>query len=147
MNIVRAKSGDYREISLLRHLAIQGVSSSEYSSVLLASNSPEGVLEELEEETVFALIDGDKFVATVSLDGNQISGLYVHRDYSGKGIGKKLLNYIEGYCKKEGVGEVYLYSTKDSFPFYYKNGYQPVELAYSFNTKKPLVFIRMKKTL
>lgn len=147
MYIVRAKRGDCKEISKLRKRAIIGGKKNEYSSSLLNSNSFEGVKEEFISSQVFSLIRNKKIIGNVSLALNKIDGLYVHPNFFRRGIGRALLNYIELYAIKKGIDSLYLYSTKDSVEFYFKCGYKPVNVAYSFNTIKPLIFIKMEKKL
>jgi len=147
MDIVRAKRGDCKEISKLRRRAIIGSKKSEYSSCLLKSNSFEGIKEEFISSQVFSLVNNKKIIGNVSLVSNKIDGLYVHPKFFRRGIGRALLNYVELYVINKGINSLYLYSTKDSVGFYFKCGYKPINVAYSFNTIKPLVFIRMEKKL
>ena len=147
MHIVNAKRGDCQEVCLFRENSIRGLVSSEYSDALLESNSYEGVLDELEKEKVFLIFEDKIIVGSVSVSKNQISGLYVHPNYSNKGIGGYLLKYAEKYLRKKNYKRVYLYSTKDNYGFYALNGYFQKSVAYSFNTKIPLEFIKMEKEL
>ncbi len=81
--------------------------------------------------------DGEKLVGTIALIdiGNRQSALrkmFVHKDHRGKekGIGQQLLDHVILWCRKKGVGEIYL-GTFDRLEaaqrFYIKNGFVAVE--------------------
>ena len=149
MQIVRAKKGDVKEISRCRRESIERLNSRDYSlenlEVLLLNSTVNGVLEELREDDVFCLMSGKKVVGTVSLDGNQISGIYVAPGFSGQGYGQKLLEFMEEYARKKGFFEVYVYSTISARDFYTHNGYSAEGYALSVPSDKPTLFIYMRK--
>lgn len=147
MHVVNAKRGDCQEVCSFREKSIRSLVSEEYLSVLLENNSYEGVLDELEKEKVFLIFGKDRIIGSLTISENQISGIYVHPDHSNEGIGGRLLRYAEKYLKRHRYRKAYLYSTKDNFLFYLKRGYFQEGIAYSFNTKVPLEFIRMGKKL
>ncbi len=55
-----------------------------------------------------------------------IEELVVNGEYQGKGIGKKLMNYIEAYCKKKGILSIWLITNKKAaaFKFYKRIEYK-----------------------
>lgn len=147
---MRAKKGDVRDISNCRRESIQSMAevySRENINVLLTNAFEKSILEELEEEEVFCLVLGEELIGTVSLDENQISGLYVKPKYALEGYSQKLLEFIEAHAKEKGILEVYLYSTLDQKEFYLHNGYHVSGIAYSFPIERPTEFVQMKKIL
>lgn len=55
----------------------------------------------------------------------ELCALYVKPDYKGKGIGKKLINYVINNCKSNGYKKMILWCFKDNYPsrmFYEKTG-------------------------
>lgn len=151
MQIVRAKKGDVKEISRCRRESIQRLNSGDYSlenlEVLLLNSTVKGVLEELRDEEVFCLMNGKKIAGTVSLDRNQISGIYVSPEFSSQGYGQKLLEFMEEHAKKKGFSDVYVYSTISAREFYSHNGYALEGYALSVPSDKPTLFIYMRKEL
>ncbi len=48
----------------------------------------------------------------------------------GKGIGKKLIDYLEGKAKEKGAKKMILQSRENAVPFYLKCGYSVVEKSF-----------------
>ncbi|MDA3836729.1 MAG: GNAT family N-acetyltransferase [Nanoarchaeota archaeon] len=150
MQIVKAKSGDVRDISVCRRESIQAmkeVYSREGLNVLLMNSFENGIKEELREEEVYCLMIDNRLIGTVSLDGSQISGLYVHPDFSGQGYGQKLLEFMEKRCLEKGMVDVYVYSMVNVKDFYLHNGYEISGIAYSLPVDNPVKFVIMRKKL
>ncbi|MDP2642941.1 MAG: GNAT family N-acetyltransferase [Candidatus Peregrinibacteria bacterium] len=59
----------------------------------------------------------------------ELSGLYVHKDYVGKGIGKHLLKLAENSIEKLGCKQIILQSTVTAKDFYKKHGYRVIKKA------------------
>jgi len=151
MKVIKAKKSDAREISICRERAIKKINSKIYSKKgvgdLIINSSFSSVVLDLEDYEIFILVEDDCVIGTVSLGKNQIGELYVDPDYAGRGIGKKLLNFIEKYAKSKDIKNIYLFSTVSSEKFYKKNGYKATNIALSYSTKSCLQFIRMIKNL
>ncbi|WP_414837146.1 GNAT family N-acetyltransferase [Candidatus Nanohalococcus occultus] len=58
---------------------------------------------------------------------NELSGLYVKPDYTGKGIGEKLLQKAEKDAKENGLERLWCKSTITAKGFYQKHGYEVLE--------------------
>lgn len=57
----------------------------------------------------------------------QIYGLYVDSDYLGKGLGSKLIKYVENFLKEKGYSQLILWtltSNQSARHFYEKNGWE-----------------------
>lgn len=151
MKVIKAKKSDAREISVCRQKAITKLNSKAYEKKglkdLLDNSSFSSVISDLEDYEIFMLVHKESVVGTVSLGKNQIGELYIDPDFAGKGIGKKLLTFIEKYAKSKEIKNVYLFSTISSESFYKKNGYKAVNIAVSYSTKICLQFIKMVKSL
>lgn len=151
MKVIKAKKGDAREISVCRQKAIKKLNSKEYSEKglkdLIDNSSFSSVILDLADYEIFMLVEEKNVIGTVSLGKNQIGELYVDPDYAGRGIGKKLLNFIEKYAKSKEFSDVYVFSTLSSESFYKKNGYRAVSIALSYSTKSCLQFVKMIKSL
>lgn len=55
-----------------------------------------------------------------------VEELVVDGKIQGKGLGKKLMDFVEGYCKKNKIKFIWLITNKkaDAFKFYKKIGYK-----------------------
>ena len=84
---------------------------------------------------IFVIEENDKIIGniTVILEQKFIRGckkvghiedVVVHKDYRGKGLARKLLNFAENYCKKNNCYKIILDSSEEYKKFYEKNGFR-----------------------
>ena len=130
MRIRLAKKSDAENISKLRGKIIERVFSKDYSKkvigLLLEKHCAKKIEGQIGEGRVFCLFDGEKLIGTIYLIGNKIGGLYLKRGYMGRGLGRKLLKYVERFAKKRGIKKLFLYSSLNAEGFYLKHGYKLV---------------------
>ncbi len=81
-----------------------------------------------------------------TLDDNELSRLYTHKDYQGEGVGSRLLEVAEASMLEQGREEVYLYSTITARDFYLRHGYVVVEETVDAHNPK-ITVIKMAKKL
>ena len=83
---------------------------------------------------IFVIEDNDKIIGniTVILEQKFIRGckkvghiedVVIHKDYRGKGLARKLLNYVTNYCKKNNCYKIILDCSEEYKNFYEKNGF------------------------
>ena len=77
----------------------------------------------------------------------ELAGLYIHKDYIGRGIGTSLLKKLEDEAKKYGIKELHLMSTITARNFYKKHGYSIVKKTTHKIKNQELVVYKMKKAL
>jgi dTDP-4-amino-4,6-dideoxy-D-galactose acyltransferase len=113
-----------------------------YSRFKLDQQLPRGKFERMYElwlersvsgvlaDVVYGYYDGDKMVGFVTVKLSQkyasIGLIAVHEQYSGKGIGSKLLQAAEEYAIRNGLHEMQVATQLDNLPackFYESNGY------------------------
>jgi ribosomal protein S18 acetylase RimI-like enzyme len=75
---------------------------------------------------VAALIDS-KVVGTGSLDGNEVTTVFVDPDYQQRGIGRTIMGELERYAKSQGLRKIILNSSITALGFYKKLDYALVE--------------------
>lgn len=75
---------------------------------------------------VVALIDG-KVVGTGSLDGDEIKAVFVDPSYQRRGVGRAMMEELEGYARTMGLKEVMLKSSITAYDFYMRLDYLLVE--------------------
>lgn len=81
----------------------------------------------LKETEIYVALLGEKIVATGSLCEGRIKSFFVNPLHHKKGIGAKLVKYLEGVLKKKGYSSVFLRSSKYAVGFYKKLGYKEIE--------------------
>lgn len=132
IKIRKAKKQDARKISLLRRDTIRKISSKEYPKnildYLLKGQSVKGVLNKMKERKIFCAWEGKRLVGTADLEikRKRIGGFFVKTNLIGKGIGSKLLEFVEEYAKKKGIKKLNLNPSNFAFNFYKKRGYKVV---------------------
>ena len=132
MKIKKAKPENAEEISKLIKQTFKNIMSKDYPKkghILFFNNknTKKKVLEKIKKHNMFCINDKDKIIGTIYLDNDLIGGLYIKHDHIKKGIGTKLLKFIENYARKKGIKKVRLFSTKYGYPFYLKNNYKLVK--------------------
>jgi len=71
---------------------------------------------------VVALID-NRVVGTGSLDGNEVTTVFVDPDHQQRGIGRTIMRELERYAKSQDIKEVILNSSITALGFYKKLDY------------------------
>jgi N-acetylglutamate synthase-like GNAT family acetyltransferase len=131
MNVIKARYQDIPEISLLRQKAIREINARDYDEkvidTLLKKNDIFGTTMRYEKGEIFCLVDNNQIIGTIALDGNKITGLYVHPDKNGYGYGKRLVTFIERYAKKKQIQKLILYSSLTAQGFYEKLDYRLIK--------------------
>jgi len=78
----------------------------------------------LEKRIFLVAFSDDILVGTVMLDNREVKGLYVNPSFHGKGVGKKIMTYLE----QQVIGETLeLYASITAYSFYKKIGYTTIE--------------------
>lgn len=111
--------------------SVRGVASEDYRDEVIevwASKEPEDSSLDEEKERFVAEEDG-KIVgfSDYNKETNELSGLYVKPDYTGKGIGEKLLQKAEENARENGLERLWCKSTITAKDFYQKHGYGLIE--------------------
>jgi N-acetylglutamate synthase-like GNAT family acetyltransferase len=68
-----------------------------------------------------------KIIGTASLENHIICAVYVNIDYHNRGIGRKLMCFIEEVAKNNSINFLRLYASLTSLSFYYALGYNYIE--------------------
>lgn len=79
---------------------------------------------------LFVMEEGDKVIGTVAVEYDYhhalLRSLSVEENYRNKGIGEKLVDFIEDYVRQQGVQTIFILTTTAS-GFLLKRGYQKTE--------------------
>lgn len=129
MQIRLARNEDYAAIARLHRQTIRQVNSKDYSKAQIQAWSARPSAKRLrtsasEFKRWVATADG-KVVGYCDhgLDG-QFGGIYMHKDYIGRGIGSRLLKTAEDSMKTMGFKKSKLEATITAKEFYKKQGYK-----------------------
>ncbi|HET6991998.1 MAG TPA: GNAT family N-acetyltransferase [Bacteroidia bacterium] len=81
---------------------------------------------------IMALNDADECIGVSRLQFNspeeaQVRFMGVRDDQQGKGVGKKLMHYLEEKAKKNGAKKIILQARENAVPFYLSIGYKKTE--------------------
>ena len=151
MKIRLAKDEDCVAIARLHRQTIRNVNSKDYTEDQVRAWSARTNANRFRNSAGkckrWVAIEGDKVVGFCdhSLDG-EFGGLYVHKDYIGKGIGSCLIKTAEDSLKKMGFKKVILKATVTAKDFYKKQGYKVIKKdLHSVNDKKLEIFVMTKK--
>jgi ribosomal protein S18 acetylase RimI-like enzyme len=97
-------------------------------------NQPRGTERNEGDETAehFAFFEEDEIIGVGRLDftpnhGSQIRFMAVDNRYQGRGIGRQLMEHMEGIARNKGCKETILHAREIALPFYEKLGYSITE--------------------
>ena len=110
--------------------------------IKIAENLPEwfnengikAIKEDLEKEETFIILDNEKVLGFITVkplnkDSLEILWLAIKREFRGKGLGTKLLDFIEKWAKKQGFKVISVKTSGDL-------SYKPYEETRKFYEKK-----------
>ena len=98
---------------------------------------------------LWVLCEKDDILACAALNRNEIRAMFVHPAHQGKGHGKRLLRFLEGYARGMGMMSLFLDSSLNAVGFYSRNGYDAIGENYykSDDSHRGLRVVRMVKEL
>ena len=129
MRIRKIRSEDYAEVARLRRLTIQHVNAKYYSEESIHNWSTRVRAQDLKKSSNtykrWIALEKEKIIGFCehNLDC-EISRLYTHKDFLGKGVGSLLLEAAEASLEMQGCKEIRLGSTITAKGFYRKKGYK-----------------------
>ena len=148
MNIRRFTENDADEASKLICTTLMKVNTKDSPLFAIKEQcseySPEEIKKLSKKREIFVAIEKNKIIGTAAIDRDYIGSVFVDSSNLKKGIGSKLMNYVESIARKKGYKEVVLRSSPTAFGFYKKLGYKEVKREYQRNQ---LTMIEMKKIL
>ena len=151
MEIRKATQKDARKISKLAINSIAKIKSDKYSKkqikVWMNMNIVSDVKTWFKVREVFVAEDKGKIIGTVSLNKNKFSRFFVKHNLQGKGIGKKLLKFIENRVKKKGYKKIWMTSVPSAYNFYKKLGYKPKGKVILYSNRVRFTETKMEKKL
>ncbi len=113
-------------------------------SAFCRENTTAKILEKSKTVNYFVAEDKNKLVGFVGIKGNWIKTLHVIPSSHGKGVGKKLVKYVDKLSMKRGIKTLFVNSSIYAEPFYKKCGFIRVrqKTAVIDGTKYKIVFMK-----
>jgi putative acetyltransferase len=113
---------DVRRTSILV-LATSGMSSQQ-ARQWADARQPDWIERVLLERDVWVFQSGELVVGWVSATSHEVDGLYTDPDYAGRGIGSRLLEFVEAELGARGCSEVCVEASRNAESWYMKRGYE-----------------------
>lgn len=149
MKITKAKISDLKEIAELRRQTLKKINSKSLPEsdikVLTRMNSLSSLKKRIKQAEMFVIKDKNKIMGTVDLKNNEIKGFYVEKNNINKGVGSKLLEFIEKYSKDRGHRILWLECNKSAKGFYLKKGFNCIDTRNSNKKITRTIYVMEKK--
>lgn len=129
MKIRKAKNEDAVEMNNLKKETFERINSKDYPKEVVEEYKrqqfPSEIIRDMESGVYFVLEDKGNILGTVKLyNENIVGGVYVKYNHVGKGYGKMLMEFIEGYAREKNIEKLKLFPTATAEEFYAKLGYE-----------------------
>lgn len=127
------KNTDLHAVMDLFYVTVHEVNKNDYSEEQLDAIAPKDANEyhwekSLEKNHTIVVEEDDKLIAFGNIGKTgYLDRLYVHPDYSRKGIASKLVEELEEYAKKHGSHVINVTSSITSKAFFESKGYAVIE--------------------
>ncbi len=146
----KAKLSDAQELSEIRKGVFGKIPGENYNKklieVLTQAYSPENIAKKIKKYPTFCLVREREIIGSVSLQGSEVKGVFVKFSCTRKGIGTKLMDFIEVYARKNGIKKVHLWSAEKAKGFYEKLGYKLLRKEkYNYHGARNVNFVMEKK--
>lgn len=120
-----------QQVSALIRNTVREINSKDYSKEIIEKMctrfSEENIINRSFNRKMILMIENEKVIGTASLKDNIILSVFVAVNVQGKGIGTKLMRYLEKDASEKGFKKVSLPSSITSVSFYDRLGYKIIE--------------------
>ncbi len=151
MRIRRFRDSDAVQLARLHRSTIRNVNSKDYPQhhirVWASRVSAHKFRTSASDHERFVALEKGKIIGFAEYKNNDLMGLYIHKDYTGTGVGKKLLQRLEADAYNHGIRTLNCSSTITAHRFYEKNGYTTIKKAMFTMGRHRLKVFEMKKRL
>ncbi|MFX0207107.1 MAG: GNAT family N-acetyltransferase [Candidatus Hodarchaeota archaeon] len=96
----------------------------EVRNQIAESRTTEYIEQIANDRTIVVASLNARIVGMGALKGNEIRHMYVESEYQGKGIGTRIIKFLEKEAYERGFSSIIVNSVDQSEDFYVKNGFQ-----------------------
>lgn len=152
MQIRKFRLSDAAELARLHRGTIRGVNVRDYPpkhiAVWSGRVSARRFRESAKDKIRYVAIENNKIVGFGDFyKKGELTALYIHKSYQGKGVGQRLLKVLERKALIMGIKEFKLSSTITALDFYKKQGYKVIRKSVHPIKNQRLIVYNMKKRL
>lgn len=149
MQIRKFKDSDTEELAQMHNETIRTINVKDYPKKQIEVwAGPKLAIRKYPKDRIrFIALDKNKIVGFGAFKDDDITAVYVHKDYVGKGVGKELLKKLEYTAYKKGVRKIKCVSTITAKDFYEKHGYKIIKKTKLKIKDQKLVVYEMEKIL
>ncbi len=132
MRIRKSTLADAAALARLTRATIRTINAKDHPERIIEAwsggNTASAYRKMLKERIQFVATEKGQIIGFADLLPNgELTSLYIHPKHIGKGIGKKLLVFIEDVAKKMGMQTLRCQSSENAKNFYLKHGYTVVK--------------------
>ena len=131
IRIRKFKLGDAVSLARLHRGTIRSINKKDYSPREIAAWSGRTSAKRFKNlaklNARYVAVKNNKIVGFGDYKNNELMGLYIHKNFIGKGIGTQLLKKIEREVYANGKRTLRCMSTVTARPFYEKNGFRVIK--------------------
>jgi GNAT superfamily N-acetyltransferase len=128
LRLRRAKPEEAAAISAMILRTVRQTNAADYEPALiegLAADLTESeVARHMRERLVHVAVSGGEIVGTASLSGERVNSVFVEPSHQGRGIGLKMMRFIEALASRQGREHLCLSSSLTALNFYRRLGYE-----------------------
>lgn len=150
MEIRRFQEDDAEAVAAVHAQAVREIAADDYTAEEIAVWADTGPSEFAEEDKErFVAVDDGTIVgfSDYAPEEQRITGMYVHPDWTGVGVGSALLECVEQDARERSITKLDLLSTVTAKAFYENHGYTVVEKTTREMEDEALDVYRMEKAL
>lgn len=152
MKIRLAQDKDYAGIARLHRNTIRHINAKDYPEDVISIWSKRTKASRFRNSASkvkrWVAVEKGKIVGFCDHDFKcELSGLYIHKDFQGKGLGGKLLKIAEKSMKKLGCKKIKIMSTISAKTFYQKNDYKVIKKDFHPIENKKIRVFSMNKSV
>jgi len=152
MDIRQAQLSDLPQIKNILHQSVKQylplVYQPEVIEYFIDYHNDERICKGIVEGYTLLAFNGNRAVATATITGDYVGGMYVLPDYTRNKLGTSLMNQIIDIAKRDLLRSVWLEATLGSEEFYYSLGFTMLATRYTpIDDKMRLYYFDMQKII
>ncbi len=89
-------------------------------------DQPEELIKASKKGKIWVAFINNEIVGTLSLEDKRLRRFFVHSNYQKQGIGRRLINRVIKYMKKNNIKEIWVGAIMRAVPIYEKLGFKKV---------------------